>query len=33
MARLLLVEDKPTVLLLLEHVLRGEGYAVDCADT
>jgi DNA-binding NtrC family response regulator len=33
MARLLLVEDDPTVLMLLEHVLRGEGYGVDCADT
>jgi DNA-binding response OmpR family regulator len=33
MARILLVEDDPTVLLLLEHVLRGEGYEVDCADT
>jgi DNA-binding response OmpR family regulator len=33
MARILLVEDDPTVLLLLEHVIRGEGYDVDCADT
>jgi two-component system response regulator HydG len=33
MARLLLVEDDPNVLLLLEHVLRGEGHDIDCAST
>ena len=31
MARILLVEDDPSVLLLLEHVLRGEGHDVDPA--
>jgi DNA-binding NtrC family response regulator len=32
MARILLVEDDANVLLLLEHVLRGEGHQIDCAD-
>jgi CheY-like chemotaxis protein len=32
MARILLVEDDPNVLLLLEHVLHGEGHQIDCAD-
>src|SRR2546425_1966462 len=33
MARLLLIEDDTNVLLLLEHVLLGAGYGVDCAET
>jgi DNA-binding response OmpR family regulator len=33
MARLLLVEDDTIVLFLLEHVLRGAGYVIDCAET
>src|SRR3979490_1052119 len=32
-ARLLLVEDDPNVLMLLEHVLRGAGHDVDLAST
>ena len=33
MARILLVEDDSHVLLLLEHVLRGEDHDVDTAST
>ena len=33
MARILLVEDDPNVLMLLEHVLRGAGHDVDLAST
>jgi CheY-like chemotaxis protein len=33
MACILLVEDDPNVLMLLEHVLRGEGHDVDTAMT
>ena len=33
MAHILLVEDDPNVLMLLEHVLRGDGHDVDTAAT
>jgi two-component system response regulator PilR (NtrC family) len=33
MRRILLVEDDPDLYLLLEHVLVGDGYAVDVAAT
>jgi two-component system response regulator HydG len=33
MARILLVEDDPNVLMLLEHVLRGADHDVDLAAT
>ena len=33
MARILLVEDDANVLMLLEHVLSGDGYEVDTAST
>src|SRR5437879_13425246 len=33
MARILLVEDDANVLMLLEHVLSGDGYDVDSAST
>ena len=33
MARILLVEDDANVLMLLEHVLSGDGYDVDTAST
>ena len=33
MARILLVEDDANVLMLLEHVLRGDGHDVDTAST
>jgi two-component system response regulator HydG len=33
MARILLVEDDPNVLMLLEHVLRGANHDVDLAAT
>jgi two-component system, NtrC family, response regulator PilR len=33
MACILLVEDDPNVMMLLEHVLRGEGHDVDTATT
>ena len=33
MARILLVEDDANVLLLLEHVLSGDGHVVDTAST
>ncbi|TMJ73757.1 MAG: response regulator [Alphaproteobacteria bacterium] len=33
MARILLVEDDANVLMLLEHVLCGDGYDVDTAST
>jgi two-component system, NtrC family, response regulator PilR len=33
MARILLVEDDANVLLLLEHVLSGDGHDVDTAST
>ena len=33
MARLLLIDDDADILLLLEHILQGAGYHVDCAET